>query len=336
MDNKSIACKICGNTQSNKVYSVREMMLGLKRVFPYLECAGCGCLQLIDIPQDMSTYYPADYYSFQEPEAFGKFENDNPVVRFLRRQRTAYMLGGDNVIGRLCFTVNPSPLKLSGYIQFLKKCNCRLDSKILDVGCGKGGMLSELAWYGFSDLTGVDPFIKTDFHSRNVNIYKSDIFSLEGSFDIIMFNHSFEHMDRPLAVLTKARELLSDNGRVLVRIPTVSSYAWQQYGAHWISLDAPRHVFLYSLKAFGILAGKVGFRIRETLYDSSAFSLWGSEQYRADIPLFDERSYSVNKQKSIFSEEQIKEFAILADKLNAEKRGDAICLFLEVTSAEKR
>jgi SAM-dependent methyltransferase len=322
--------------RGNKVHSVREMQFGSRHVFPYLECAECGCLQIIDIPQDMRQYYPAEYYSFKEPEVFAKLEKDNPAVRFLRHQRTAYMLGGSNLIGMICLAVNPSPLKLSGYIQFLKKCNCRLDTKILDVGSGTGVMLSELAWYGFSNLTGMDPFIEADFHSRNVHIYKCNIFSLKGSFDLIMFNHSFEHMDRPFDVLARARELLSDNGRVLIRIPTVSSHAWQQYGVDWISLDAPRHLFLYSLKAFGILADRAGFRIRETLYDASAFSLWGSEQYRADIPLTDERSYSVNNAKSIFSEEQMKKFDVLAGKLNAEKMGDAICLCLEIQPTERK
>jgi SAM-dependent methyltransferase len=284
----------------------------------------------------MKIYYPAQYYSFCEPEVFGKVQSDNPVVRFLRHQRTAYMLGNHTIIGRFCFAINPSALKLANYIQLLRKCNGSLGSRILDVGCGQGGMISELAWYGFRDLTGVDIFIDGDIHFRNINIYKRDIFSLEGKFDIIMFNHSLEHMDRPLAVLLQARKLLSDKGQVLIRIPTVSSYAWEHYGVNWVALDAPRHLFLYSLKAFGILAAQAGFRIRETLYDASAFSLWASEQYKADISMADERSYRVNNRKSIFTEEQIAEFARTAEKLNSEKRGDAICLFLEPVPKEAR
>jgi SAM-dependent methyltransferase len=252
-----------------------------------------------------------------------------PWLRFLRRQRSAHMLYGGNPLGWFLSKVNPAAPKLTEYIRLLRKCNATFDSKILDVGCGQGMMLSEFEWYGFNDMTGIDPFIDADMHSRNVSIYKRDIFSLEGKFDIIMFNHSFEHMDKPLAVLTKVGELLSDKGCLLVRIPTVSSYAWEHYGVNWFGLDAPRHLFLYSLKAMQILAGHAGFTIKDVLYDSSGAQFWASEQYIKDIPLRSDRSHYTAPDKSIFSQEEIKKFDQQAVDLNREKKGDQVCVFME-------
>jgi SAM-dependent methyltransferase len=336
MDNKDKACRICGNGSGNKIYTAREMMFGMRDAFEYMECGSCGCVQLVDIPPDLNVYYPKRYYSFERPEAFAKFSRDNFFVRFLRRRRSIYLFEGRSLIGRMLSIINPAQPKLMRYADFFRKCHARLSSKILDVGCGNGKMLSELAWYGFTALTGADLFIDADFHAGNVTIHKSDIFSLEGGFDLIMFNHSFEHMSDPLAVLSRSRRLLSDTGMVMIRIPTVSSYAWEHYGVNWVGLDAPRHLFLYSLEAIQILAGKAGFSIQDVLYDSTEFQIWGSEQYLSDIPLKDKRSYDTNPRESIFTDTQIKSFAKRAEELNKEKRGDTICIFLAKEERERK
>ena len=56
-------CRICGGDIA-ETYSVKEMMLGLREPFDYNLCGDCGCLQISEIPADMSIYYPGDYYSF--------------------------------------------------------------------------------------------------------------------------------------------------------------------------------------------------------------------------------------------------------------------------------
>ena len=47
-------CAICGNQPNNTIHIAREMMFGLRDAFRYLECAACGCVQLLDVPSDMS------------------------------------------------------------------------------------------------------------------------------------------------------------------------------------------------------------------------------------------------------------------------------------------
>lgn len=43
------------------------MMFGSRDKFDYLECARCDCLQIEEVPADLSQYYPANYYAFQRP-----------------------------------------------------------------------------------------------------------------------------------------------------------------------------------------------------------------------------------------------------------------------------
>ena len=61
----SESCRICGNSENNRKHIAREMMFGTRERFEYLECARCGTVQLIDVP-DLSRYYPEDYYAHND------------------------------------------------------------------------------------------------------------------------------------------------------------------------------------------------------------------------------------------------------------------------------
>jgi hypothetical protein len=132
----------------------------------------------------------------------------------------------------------------------------------------------------------------------------------------------------PLETLQSASRLLSKAGVCLIRIPTVSSYAWKHYGADWVQLDAPRHFFLHSTESLEILSERAGLKVVDVVYDSEGFQFWGSEQYRRNIPLLSPQSYMTNPSRSIFSDSQIREFEDRAQQLNLEKQGDQAAFYL--------
>ena len=108
----------------------------------------------------------------------------------------------------------------------------------------------------------------------------------------------------------------------MLRIPVASSAAFATYGADWVQLDAPRHLYLYTAKSLEYLARAAGFALFKVVDDSSAFQFWASEQYRQDIALRDPRSYGVNPTRSMFTAQQIDAFTRHADELNASGQGD--------------
>ena len=63
MSEVSVACRICSSTEKHDIIPVREMMFGMRDKFDYLSCSQCGCLQLINPPENMGKYYPDNYYS---------------------------------------------------------------------------------------------------------------------------------------------------------------------------------------------------------------------------------------------------------------------------------
>ncbi|MCW8849016.1 MAG: class I SAM-dependent methyltransferase, partial [Melioribacteraceae bacterium] len=206
-------------------------------------------------------------------------------------------------------------------------------SKILDIGSGNGHRLVGLARYGFKNIIGIDPFIDKDIsYDNNIKIYKKEIWEVDDKFDMIMLNHSFEHMINPNEVLEKITKLLKPNGKVLIRIPVSNSYSWKKYKSNWVALDPPRHIYLHNEKTIKILAEKHGLKLTDILYDSSEYQFIGSEQYVKGIPMFSEESYYKNKDSSIFSNDQINQFKEHAKKLNSSSDGDAACFYLTKSS----
>jgi hypothetical protein len=135
-----------------------------------------------------------------------------------------------------------------------------------------------------------------------------------------MFNHSYEHVTDPEQTLKSISDKLSDNGVCIIRIPTASSYAWENYKENWVQLDAPRHLFLHSVESMKYLANKVNLKLdEEVAYDSTAFQFWGSEQYQKGISLHDPKSHKVNPKSSTFTKEQIRDFRKRAEELNRSK-----------------
>jgi SAM-dependent methyltransferase len=315
------SCKICDNTQGNKTHTAREMLFGLREKFEYLECGDCGCLQIVEIPKDLSKYYPDNYHPFHDI----KILKDSYLKSRLKIQLAKYCLHGKRyVLGWLL-----SNMFDYGFLSKIRNLGIGLKTNILDIGSGGGRILIYLRKHGFENLTGVDPFIKDNiFYSNGVKIFKKDFYEIDEQYEFIMLNHSFEHMPDPLSVLKKLYQIILPGKYVLIRIPVADCYPWKKYNVNWVALDAPRHLFIHTKRSMRILAQMSGFQLARIFYDSNEKQFWGSEQYLRDIPLIDDRSYFKNPNNSIFTKRQIKEFKDKTIELNKNNEGDAACFYL--------
>jgi 2-polyprenyl-3-methyl-5-hydroxy-6-metoxy-1,4-benzoquinol methylase len=313
-------CRICLNSCDNKAFEFSEMMFGYRDRFDYFQCSRCGCLQITDFPADLSKYYPAQYYSFSEINNI-----NNRIKLLLKRLRNNYAILNKGVLGKLINLKYPFPFQYE-YFPLSE------DDAIMDVGCGNGSLLYELSISNLHNMIGVDPYIYGDIiYSNNLKIIKKYITDVEGKWNLIMFHHSFEHIPNPAETIEHVSKLLVKGGVCLLRIPTVSSYAWEHYRENWVQLDAPRHFYLHSVESIKRLADKAHLNLERVIYDSGPLQFWGSEQYIKGIPLESEQSYNVNPSKSIFSDADIRHFERAARKLNLESRGDQAAFYLRKT-----
>jgi SAM-dependent methyltransferase len=314
-------CKICANSVGNRLHKAREMMMGTRKEFSYVECAKCGCLQINLIPKSMNCYYPSNYMPF----AKWNFSSNNLFKRIFREKTARHFLGVQTISGRFLSRFRKKP----EFYDWLSKSGVSLGSRILDFGCGSGGLLRLLKREGFKHLLGIDEFYRDEPGSNSeVEILKIELRDVVDQFDLIILNHSLEHMPDHFGVLRELHRLLADKGCLIIRMPLVGLYAWNKYGTNWGQMDPPRHLLIHSLKSINILAEKTAFEIREIFFDSWEFQFLSSEQYLKDIPLIDPKSYFENPAGSIFSKGEVEKFRAMSLELNKKSEGDQACFFL--------
>ena len=314
-------CILCGNTAGNRIYQVKELQLGLDEYFDYQLCRNCGSMQLQNVPDNMGRYYPnEDYYSFKLDL------NIRKKADTLRKIKADYLLFGKN---KLLGSLLSIGYTLPEQFQWMKDVKAKYGDAILDIGTGNGSLLARLFQVGFTNLTGIDPFINESHDYGSIKILKKDIYQVTETYDVVMMHHSLEHMFEPQKVLLQAMRITKPGGAVMIRIPIMGNYGWQQYGVFWCGIDAPRHIFIPSEKQIRKMAEDVGFRIEKYYYDSSDYLIWSSEQYKAGMPLHDPKSHMFNKDgSSMFSKSTIKRFRSLMKAENEKSNGDTavICL----------
>ena len=299
------------------------MMFGTRDEFDYVECSGCGTVQIAAVP-DLAPYYPPEYISFDADSPVGKTFIHRIAARLVGR----YLMHGRGLAGKLLVQIEPR--FKNHYPAYLRDFPLGIDfnSRILDFGCGNGRLLQSLHHFGFRNLAGADAFIGNDlYHPSGVTIFKKRLAELEPAFDLVMLHHSFEHLPDPQDSLAEIKRLLKRDGHCLIRVPVIND-AWTKYGVNWVQLDPPRHLFLYTERAMRELAESSGFAVDRVVYDSTGFQFWGSEQYLRDIPLVPEGSRGFFEPPEIFSDEQLKEWEDKAGELNRDGRGDQACFYL--------
>jgi len=316
---KCITCQ--KKLNQDKFYLVKEMMYGYRDEFKYFHCMHCGCLQINKIPTDLDKYYPKDYYSYSKPNI-----SSNNFIKYFKQKRSDYCIGRKNFIGMLISKF----YGITDWQEWFKKIKINYSDKILDVGSGNGDLLLNMKMEGFKNLYGIDPYLQEDSILHNeVNLKKIDIHEVDDSFDMIMLNHSFEHMPDPLNVLNKINSLLLQFKFLMIRIPVMGTKAWNTYRENWFSLDAPRHLHIQTLESMDILSSKTGFKIYDVVFDSGENQFWGSEQYRNNICLYDKNSYLMNPKNSMFTKSIISKYKKEAKYLNEIQQGDSAIFYLQ-------
>ncbi len=302
------------------------MMYGTRDEFDYFQCENCECLQISEFPITISSYYPDNYYSFSAYSG-KKFKG---LIGFFNLLKYKSSIFKQTSLHKIINYIFPAPK-----FDFFSSLKISEDNSILEVGCGNGNrLLYPLAELHFKNILGCDPFISDSIRYPNtLKILKADIFAIHQKFDVIVYDHAFEHIPNPLENLAKVSELLNSGGTCVLRIPTVPNYAWSVYKTNWVQLDAPRHYFIHSPKSIEYLAKEVGLQLVKIEYDSTHFQISGSEKYVNSIALITKRKkgfFGFLKRKI----EKIKATK-LASKLNKENRGDQAIFYIKKSKPNK-
>lgn len=279
------------------------MMFGMRDEFPYRLCSKCGSLQIESTPSNLGKYYPREkYYSFTQKRSI-----TGDQISKISFQRNGML-----------YRILKHLLLLDPNMDAIGRINISRTARILDVGSGSGSTLLKLRSFGYNNVIGIDPYIAKETQEP-IEILKKNLSELDPDckFDLIMFLHSFEHVHSPLEILLSAKDLLDDNGTIVIRTPIVSD-AFDKYREFWFQIDAPRHIVIFSEHGLNIIIDRAGLEIVDSYYDSTDAQFVYSEGYKHNIAWRERQTSPIKTVISKTCSANVRK----AKKLNLLRRGD--------------
>ena len=236
----SAACNLCGGTDRRVLETAAD---GVRAV----QCARCRLIFLDPFPKfDSAVHYDADYY--------------RPWLAEQARQRAALWR------------------KRAHFLESFARIG-----RLLDVGCGDGSFLLAARERGWRVVgTEVSRWaVRMLRDTHGLTILEGELLQIdpqETGFDVVTMWHVLEHMDRPLQSLTRARELLSENGTLIVAVPnagfTLLRVAYPLARLRWLRYYTPGerelHLYHFTPDTLRRMVETAGFRVVFEGIDESA------------------------------------------------------------------
>jgi SAM-dependent methyltransferase len=253
-----INCPVCNSPNIHPALKVKDHTVS-GEIFEIWECNDCKLRFTQDIPDESSItryYQSEDYISHTETSK--------------------------GLINRIYLSVRKRTLKKKrkqvSAITGLNK------GKLLDLGSGTGAFVNEMVKNGWEAI-GLEPSDEARKVARqayDLELKTNDeLFSLPAnSFDAITLWHVLEHVHQLHVYIRQLKNLLKENGRLIIAVPNYTSLDAKIYDQDWAAYDPPRHLYHFSPGSMKILAEKNGMNIlqyKPMWFDSFYISLLSSK-----------------------------------------------------------
>jgi 2-polyprenyl-3-methyl-5-hydroxy-6-metoxy-1,4-benzoquinol methylase len=149
--------------------------------------------------------------------------------------------------------------------------------RVLDVGGGTGWLLDLIrsadARVSDTQVVDIDEHAGSVAREHGHSYFHGTIesFRSDAPFDLALLLNLIEHVEDPRAVLASVKNILSGDGRIVIKTPNYDSLDARLFrGMNWGGLHCPRHWHLFTRESFEKLAASVGLRIEEFRYTQGA------------------------------------------------------------------
>jgi 2-polyprenyl-3-methyl-5-hydroxy-6-metoxy-1,4-benzoquinol methylase len=158
--------------------------------------------------------------------------------------------------------------------------------KLLDVGCGTGDFIKSAQLNGWS-VSGIEPNKDArDIANRKTNncvLREEGLYEFQSnSFDVVTLWHVLEHLPNLEEQLKAFKNVLKQDGILVVAVPNYRSFDANYYKEFWAAYDVPRHLWHFNKESISSLVGKQNMKVVEIkpmLFDSFYVSML-SEKYK--------------------------------------------------------
>ena len=170
-------------------------------------------------------------------------------------------------------------------IAFLERSGVAIGGRVLDAGCGGGGMPLSLAEEA-TEVVGIDPInrfgdagvrLGRERSLRNLHFALADGMALpfpSGTFDLVLSHAVIEHVSDASLYLRECARVLAPGGRVYLSTAPYLSFA----GAHLprLKIPVPLHLIFgrrVAFATFGFLARHATWMLKEPAHENSFIQL---------------------------------------------------------------
>jgi SAM-dependent methyltransferase len=127
-------------------------------------------------------------------------------------------------------------------------------ARVLDFGCGLGGMLDGLKELGWRTY-GIDPATRVAFQRH----HQLKQIPAEATFDLTILHHVLEHLTEPLAILRQLAAATRIGGYLMISVPDLADA--YDHGDLQYCLRSKTHVMAYTTACLEWLCNTAGFRV---------------------------------------------------------------------------
>lgn len=227
-----ITCPVCSHPLAKTLFNTKDWtFLCSESVFAVKKCGACGCGYLSPRPaeEDISRYYPSEFYwsweGADETITWGE------IVARRRNQTEAKAAWLDDLV----------------------------PGRLLDVGAQKGEFIWHMEKRGW-EVEGVEVDAIVPNPAR-MPIRYGDFLKMDyesGRYDVVTFWAVLEHVYTPAKYIEKAVTLLKPGGRLIVLVTNLNSIQSRVLCQD----DYPRHLTIFTKSALQTLFLKNGLRVQ--------------------------------------------------------------------------
>lgn len=189
-----------------------------KPVFNYLKCTRCGTLRIDKIPEDLSSYYPPDYYRMPNLRAIeAKARKETFKISLVNK----YLQSGSFLEVGPAFGIFATQVKKQGF---------QVSAIEMDAQCCE--FLNNVAHIPTEQSTEPELAMKNAPLQNGIALW-----------------HVIEHLPNPWALIDIAAAKLGPGGYLFIATPNPESFQHELMGKNWPHIDAPRHLYLISSRS---------------------------------------------------------------------------------------
>lgn len=274
IDKTAVDCPSC-NAVAHYDFSSRDLMFDHYERYDYFCCTDCKSVFLhpMPSPEEINTFYPADYCVFEQNPKARKISQVKQAVYWYKHGYTHLEPSG--LFKFLAAILSPFyNLDKPDYVE---------NGKLLDVGCGSGRYLATMRSLDW-DVQGVElseDGLKVCLAS-GLPVHHGDLKSAsfsDDSFDVITVRHVIEHIREPHPFMAELARILKPGGKLIIVTPNSDALGRDYLGANWYANDVPRHLILFSRDNLDQLASKYGLHSYKTWFETTPKIILNSLDY---------------------------------------------------------